>query len=235
MEELQCMQTFGCIVADGTGLGKTKEGLLALAFAVAFHSEVDDASEIQHKPSLLAVPAAAVAQWAEEIARCWPMFTLVISYDKEAIPDKLKDHVISPTAYKKFATKGTPLKNFQYVFKTDDARASNVVMLTPVDTHAERATRVEIEVTRKVLSFIPPRHNRKGKEIFEKPEETKKTYSTNLVGRWEIAIVDEAHCVKTLGTRNFAGIYSVQAKYKILLTATSMQNKQSVSCHFTPC
>jgi hypothetical protein len=27
MEELQCMQTFGCIVADGTGLGKTKEGL----------------------------------------------------------------------------------------------------------------------------------------------------------------------------------------------------------------
>ena len=62
------------------------------------------------------------------------MFTFVISHDKEAIPDKLKEHVISPTAYRKFATKGTPLKDSQHVFKTGDARASNVVMLTSVDT-----------------------------------------------------------------------------------------------------
>jgi len=128
-------------------------------------------------------------------------------------------------------TEGIPVEDFQHVFDTSDARASNCIMLTSVDTHAERATYVEIELIREAVPFFLAEYEN-GKDIFEKPEVVKETYCTHMAGRWLYVIVDEMHAVKTPRTRNFAGIYSVQAKYKILLTATPMQNKQSVRCHF---
>lgn len=113
------------------------------------------------------------------------------------------------------------------------SNTSKVLTITSMDTHAERSTYVEVMVVKEAVSYFPPKYDKTNNEIFEVDEETTRTYATHSIGRWLHSLVDEAHSVKNMGTRNFTEIYSVQPKYNILLTATPMQNKQSVCYRFT--
>lgn len=77
LTKLNSIQTFGGLVVDQTGLGKTIQVLLFLAFYVQFHHKTP------YKPILLVVPTAVICQWADEIATHWSHgFELIIAYSE---------------------------------------------------------------------------------------------------------------------------------------------------------
>jgi SNF2 family DNA or RNA helicase len=224
LNSLKRLQTFGCIVADTTGLGKTKETLLALSFSIRFQDEQDDTGKSIYKPSLIAVPSQLVMQWVKEIRTHWP-FQLLISYDKDEIDDNNQSKVISSKVMKQFAETGKGLdKRFKRNFNENDRRARETIVLTSIDTHAERTTWVET-VHHAAVSFDPPRYD----EVTGVEKFAEAAYDEHFYRSW-IVVVDEAHGIKNVHTQNFASIFTLKARYKILVTATPMQNNQSVSC-----
>lgn len=78
LDELEKLRTHGCIIADATGLGKTVETLLAMAFIRLFSEDLAN-DDGEYKPFLVIVPPNAIDQWAEEITRFWKCFLLTIS------------------------------------------------------------------------------------------------------------------------------------------------------------
>ena len=80
LDALRIVPTYGGLVIDQTGLGKTIQVLLFLAIFVNFHIEIEN-GRAAYRTILLVVPSTVIKQWADEIAKHWAAtFSLIISY-----------------------------------------------------------------------------------------------------------------------------------------------------------
>ncbi|KAK3111572.1 Kinetochore protein Spc24 [Teratosphaeriaceae sp. CCFEE 6253] len=233
LSSLSALQTFGIINADYTGLGKTIETLLALAFIVLFWAEKTPSNgRATSKPHLIAVPASAVSTWAREIGDHWLMvFELAVSYDSDVLDDHLKDRVIDSSTMKALPDdrSGLALSNdkdydFSYLFDETSAKNHRTVVLTSHDTHAERfVQRCKVDIP--PVSFDPPKFRRgTGTEIYAKAGWVEEHYESKMARRFLTSTWDEVHMIKNPATRNWAGAFLMKAKYHILISATPMQN-----------
>ncbi|KAK3629058.1 hypothetical protein LTR56_018294 [Elasticomyces elasticus] len=231
LSALATTQTCGLIDADFTGLGKTVETLLALAFLEAFWEEVDGSGvQTVFKPHLIAVPAGAISTWAREIDDHWPIFNLAISYDKDALETRYKDRVISSSTMKALpedreglTSSGKDGFDFSYLF--DDTRPENhkTIVLTSHDTHGERFCTLEVEHIPAVY-YDPVRLDEDGNPKVKFKAKQFEYYATGMRDAFLTATIDEVHMIKNPDTRNFAGVFLMHAKYHILISATPMQN-----------
>lgn len=229
LARLQRLQTYGCVLADATGLGKTIETLLAMAFARQFFdTEVDC-------PFLLMVPANAVLQWAREINKYWKCFALAISYDKDALESspKLKQYVVSAAAVKELPKRDRLNRtrdsghDLSYLFD-GSTRNKGTIFLTSLDTQYERLVFAE-EVTEPAESYDPPQYDDDGHETLKKEERIIHQWNSAMIGQFFMTVIDEAHTIKNPATKNWATSSLAGSEYTILITATPMQNTSGVS------
>ena len=224
-ELLKSIQTFGGIVADQMGLGKTIQTLLFLNYFMKYRPKDDSSC----KPVLLAVPANLVQQWAEEIRAHWPDFNLVISFEASNLPATFDQQVISSRAVKALPNTANLPQRFRYLTDATSELAGNTIWLTSIESHAARVVKVN-KTTIPAIRHDPPQFDEQGKEIFEAEAYDEEEFVTRMERFFCMSIVDEAHTCKTASTRNWAGIYLLKfCKYKWLITATPMINRSTVS------
>ncbi|KAI9768990.1 MAG: hypothetical protein M1840_004586 [Geoglossum simile] len=132
LRRLPCLAVHGGILADQTGLGKSKQTLLFLSYYTRFHIEMDGESPI-HRPILLVVPSQVVKQWADDITDYFPNFSLLVSYDPIALGHKFLGHTVGSVAMCELPAHDVN-SNFPqrwiYLFDTKDPQASKTILLT---------------------------------------------------------------------------------------------------------
>lgn len=232
LDELQGLRTYGCILADATGLGKTVETLLAMAFIRLFSGELSENGK--YKPFLLIVPANAINQWAEEIEKFWPCFILAISYAREDLKAAFQDHAISASTMKELPGSYAGLnktkkstRDYSHLFN-GTAKNGNTIILTSHDTQSSRFVDPHI-IEHAAESYTPPKYDDEDREIFKKAAWQEREWRTRMGGRFFLTVVDEAHEIKNPSTKNWAAVYLAASGLTILITATPMQNNSAVS------
>ena len=133
--KLRSIRSFGGFLVDVTELGKTDT---SLGFASQYTLYADHGH--CHKPLLIVVPNGAVfSQWSEKIYDHYKDLMLIISNDSKPSEAKFLKDWVSATAMREAPDK---LNNwpthFQFIFNTEDPRASKAVILSPYYSHALR-------------------------------------------------------------------------------------------------
>ncbi|KAI9782077.1 MAG: hypothetical protein M1839_005423 [Geoglossum umbratile] len=207
---LSCLAVHGGILADQTGLGKTKQTLLFLSYYTQFHIEMHDQSPV-HRPILLVVPSQVVKQWADDIIDYFPDFNLLISYDPTVLGHKFFGHTVGSVAMGELpahdANSNFP-QRWTFLFDTQDPRASKTILLTSYDTHAERSI---------IEELLPSTKRRKN-------DGAEYRYRSRMKDLFAMVILDEGHRMRNTYTKTWASISLLHAKYHWLITATPVVN-----------
>ena len=203
------LRTWGGFLKDQTGFGKTVTVLLMLAYHAKFRP-VDNP-----KSTCILVPATLLRQWIEEITSNWLGLHLWLMYAgiehgivREAQIIK-RSHLENLPDTKHLESK--ELKRLLNVSDTSAIKKSSII-LSSYETFGERTTYTETI------------------EYDENGE--KKTYPvwrTRFQNISEIIILDEANKVKSRNSRAFASVSLPEFEVTWHVTATPMQNGESVS------
>lgn len=228
LQDLQSIQTYGGIIADQTGLGKTIQTMLFLYFFTQYHTERDSNGKAIYKPILLAVPANLLVQWADEIRKHWANFELVISYDETSLPSVYKSQIVFSSAVKQLPKMSLLPERFHHLLNPEDIRNKYTIWLTSIDTHGGRYVKIK-KTTVPAKSYSPPQYDSDGEEKLVEPKKEQEEYITRMEGQFQMTLVDEGHTCKTPQTRNWAGIWLAKARYNWIITATPMINRATVS------
>jgi SNF2 family DNA or RNA helicase len=205
-------RTFGGILADSMGMGKTLIANLYLSIAMKSHTTMKGRL---HRPTLLIVPGGPVLQqWAKMLQDYFSELNVIQAYG-----DRPKDGRAALNWVGNIAMKSAPLdltvwpKHLQYIFKKTDPKADSTIVLTGYDTWVQRTVKTEIR-TRKQPN---------GEEV-KYP-----FYWTDWPNVFDTVIMDEGHRLKNEITRTFLAIDQLDADYHWFLTATPSSNTLAVS------
>jgi SNF2 family DNA or RNA helicase len=204
-KKLTCVATYGGIVADGTGLGKTCPSLLAISFLSEFRNHKYDTD---HRPMLIACPNGSVLkQWAKEGRDNFKNLRFITAYgDAPSNPTEAKDW-ISAKAMLKAPVDMSLWGDKAYVFDKTNPKASKVVILTTYDTFTKR-------------SVI---------KIRKKGEPKSKThFKSRFSDHFAVVMLDEGHKVRHVTTQYWASIKKLNAPINFFLTATPVVNAPDV-------
>ena len=116
-KKLESIQTFGGIVVDTMGFGKTYTALLFLAYYARCMTERDVNIIAAHRPALCIAPSGIVLhQWQEEIIQ-FPTITLIIAHGDRPINAKFAINWVSATAMREAPRKLTNWPpHLRYIF-----------------------------------------------------------------------------------------------------------------------
>ncbi|PGH03058.1 hypothetical protein AJ80_08753 [Polytolypa hystricis UAMH7299] len=173
----------GCVLADETGLAKTKQALLAALLCTFFEDDF--------RPKLLVVPATLINQWLREIRHHWPWFTAVVSYEDHDFKEVMALSSIPHLAMKEYPNLETLTNNLRYIFDTSNRRAWTTIVVTSYETHKARTGRKEIRKIQGV-PFAKPRYNQAGEMIWKIKPRTEAFWKTNQAGVYSLLVADEA-------------------------------------------
>ncbi|KAI9790557.1 MAG: hypothetical protein M1816_005064 [Peltula sp. TS41687] len=99
LKELVGPQTFGGVIADGTGLGKTATSLLFASYYATNCPHEDKDGTPSHRPMLFVVPSGIILnQWQEEIFNNFQDLELIISHGDRPPSPKFSNKWVSATA-----------------------------------------------------------------------------------------------------------------------------------------
>ncbi|KAL1623787.1 hypothetical protein SLS54_004248 [Diplodia seriata] len=242
MEACKGQRTYGGILADGTGAGKTATAcLFASAFAKymtsrtvqeaeevkAVSSDEEDESEMgemeddgMHRPILLLTfNGPVLKQWQTAIYDHFPELELIVSYDEKPTSEHMRDSWVS-----KGAMEAAPHdleqwpKNLRYVFDRTDPRASRTVILCPYDTWVARSLTTFWEE--------PTDDNRREARYVRKlRKEMVPRYESKWEGVFSLSLSDEAHRLRHEDTLTHRSVKLLRSPVNWLLTATPQLNE----------
>lgn len=203
-KKLESLATFGGIIVDTMGLGKTYLALLYLNL-MAVHGRRDS-----HRPSLILTPSGIVlSQWAIAISKSFPDLNLIVAHGGKPTSLKYANAWVSGKAMEMAPTNLSKWpRALRYVFDKTDPRASRTVILSSYETFASRTLTT-------ILEQIP---GRKDKTI----------YRSNWNGVFECAILDEGHKLRHPWTKTYAAVKGLSVDTHWFLTATPVVNSSLV-------
>ena len=231
--------TFGGYLADVIGMGKT-DTALGFASLYALYGRHADHSD-SHRPMLITTPNGAVfSQWVDKSFHHYQDLTLIISNDDRPSDAKFLKNWISSAAMREAPHK---LDNWpdhlRYVFNTNDASASKVVLISPFDSHAART----MDVTFRKPSDVPTekvagRRRRRARRAVASRTKAHKShegevpvFTSKWKGRFSVVNCNEGHRVRHVVTKIHASIQQPGAKIHWFLTATPVMNTLLVCSH----
>jgi len=223
----------GHITTDQTGLGKTIQTLLALAFVVKFRPFTDKDGLPSFKPIFLNVPKQVVEQWALEIKRRWGrIFNLVISFGvRELWQTTLQNEVVpSAKVVDRFSAGGAAMSlpaRFERVLDQSDELAGRTIWLTSYDTHSARCLSVapmpaEGDDSNNSVAIEEENGDVNGKAGYL-------VYDSHCGDWFRLGIFDEAHRLRNPNTQGHFAMTALKLEFHWLLTASPVVNSPAVS------
>jgi SNF2 family DNA or RNA helicase len=204
-EQISGIQTFGGLLVDGMGLGKTFTALLFLAYYAAYCPKIHG-----HRPTLILVPGGVVlCQWVQAFKQ-FPSLTMLLVHGERPTDPALRSIWVSHTAMRQTPdnTAHWP-HNYKYVWDRYNPQASSVVLLSTPDTWASRA-----------LDNAVGTYPDTGKSY---------TYYTSSCGeRIGVSIIDEGHRFKNMRTKIYHSIKQLHTLVNWFLTGTPVQYSHKV-------
>ncbi|KFY96743.1 hypothetical protein V498_02502 [Pseudogymnoascus sp. VKM F-4517 (FW-2822)] len=205
-EELLTARTYGGLLVDNMGLGKTYTALLYLSWVFEYHT---DAKPGRYKPHLVLAPAGPVIeQWRQDIVRHFKGINLILAYGDSPPNGGASLKWISAKAMRNYPKMSYFPRVFRYIFDKDNKMASKTVILTSYDTLAAR-------------TLQKPRR--------QPGEESKAIQPSEWTSRWNgvfhTVILDEGHKVRNPTTQIHVAVARLGAKRHWFLTGTPVQNQ----------
>ena len=135
VDSMESIRTFGGLVVDATGFGKT---LLRLLFLSLRNKLVK--FEEPYKPTMVVAPSGVVlAQWITAINTHFPRLAFVVGYGDKPPSSYLADRWVSGPAMRAAPScMKLWLKKYRYAFKQDDTKTASLVILTTYATFTAR-------------------------------------------------------------------------------------------------
>jgi SNF2 family DNA or RNA helicase len=204
--KLESVQTYGGIIVDTMGFGKTYTSLLFLA---VYAQSLSFSNTQSHRPALCIAPSGIVLhQWQEAICK-FPSLVLIIAYGERATASRLSSNWVSATAMREAPHKLTNWPaHLRYVFDKSNKAASNVVILTSYDTWASRTLQTKRSIT--------------------KGGRQKKTFESRWANVIGPLLLDEGHKLRHRRTKIYASVRQLNAEIIWFLTATPVINDSLV-------
>lgn len=231
-QSLRDICVHGALLADETGLGKTKQCLLSAALHSFLYTEMDDDGKECYRPMLLVLPPTLIRQWVKEICHEWPLFHPVLSYEDPGLKLTLDIDQIPHIAMREFPSLDAFPQNLRYIYNRHSLSARRVIVITSYMTHKNRTGETEV-IQYPGKSFDPPRFSAKtNKEILEEKPRLEKIWKSEHTKRYSLLIADEAQKVKNPDTDTWCVLRVQQFPKTILATATPMFNSAQV-CYST--
>ena len=201
---LRSVRTGSGLMGDQTGSGKTI--LLLAALIVGKDHVLKDAKGRRiYKMKFLAVPATLIPQWAKEIIDHWPGFNLVISYDETGMPARLQKYFLTGTAVRQYPKSRRWPKAYEYLLDPYDPKTGTTIFLTTYETHGNRTL------------------------TYDNKDKEDETFRTNFEGAFDIVAADESQKMKDDDTRRWKCVFALKGILHVLVTATAMLNRSTVS------
>lgn len=215
------------ILSDSMGLGKTLTVIALIDLMVRRKLHIKDG---KHYPILITTPNVTVnAQWAEEIFQSTPREgirqVLVSGGTAECYKKNVRLRFLGVDDFKRW-----PI-HLEYVWDPNDERASQVVILVPIDTFAHRTVHLPGSSEKSDKSGKSGKSGNPRKS--EIPQESEKSTEAKLkwthafsdkFRRFSIMVCDEAFRVKNTRTKVFQSLYQLESTYTIEVTATPVLN-----------
>lgn len=209
-EKLKAIRTFGGVLVDNMGLGKTFTSLIYLEWVIQNFTPTTPGS---YKPHLILAPAGPVIeQWRQDILKNFKGINLILAYG-----DSPPDAASSVKWISSKAMSGYP-KNIakfpaglRYIFDRDNKMAAKTVILTSYDTLAGRTLK-------------KPRRQ---------PGNNKPFKPADWIGKWRgvfhTVMLDEGHKVRNPLTNIHVAVARLNARHHWFITGSPIQNRSSVS------
>ncbi|OAF63117.1 hypothetical protein VC83_00674, partial [Pseudogymnoascus destructans] len=207
-DELQTARTYGGVLVDNMGLGKTYTSCLYLEWVIQFFTPETPGN---YRPHLILAPAGPVIeQWRLDITKNFKGINLILAYG-DSPPDgasslrwisskAMRSHPHSP---KKFPA------GLRFIFDQNNRMAAKTVILTSYDTLAAR-------------TLQKPRRQ---------PGDTTQFKPSEWIGRWKgvfhTVIMDEGHKVRNPLTNIHVAVARLNARHHWFITGTPIQNQSS--------
>lgn len=212
-EELESVRTFGSLVVDIMGFGKTLTELLFLAYYALCAAQDVIPSQTEHRPALCVAPSGIVLhQWQKAIAQ-FPTLISIIAHGEKSSNPKFANNWVSATAMREApaSLKHWP-PHLRYIFDKTNLATSSVVTLSSYETFSTRTVSVHIRRT--------------------KSKKEKKTYESKWTNRFDVIILDEGHKLRHPGTKTYANIKALSADVHWFLIVTSIINNSLVASSY---
>ena len=205
-------RTFGGLVCDTMGLGKT---LATILFMNVFANYLYTDTEVEHRPILLLVPSGVVLeQWRSEIAEKFPDLTVIVAYgDKPEGSMKSKRNWIGPKEMRVGPGSKSYSQDLSYIWDIEDPKASRAILLTSYDTWQARTLRSSLVKSRSSDGQLV-------EEIH---------YHSAYKGAFALVIMDEGHRLRNRETKAHIAVRELECEYHWFITATPSINNLSVS------
>ncbi|KAI1344895.1 P-loop containing nucleoside triphosphate hydrolase protein [Xylariaceae sp. FL0016] len=200
-DKLRGPKYFGGLLADSMGLGKTLTTVALMNLLVSQNLNVRPGVDGKDKyyPMLLLVPNVPVAiQWVDQIEEVIDNYTIrhiVVSGNGLPRVEKGQRRTVLLDA-REFDSWPPGL---DYMWNENDSRAARTIIIMPIDTWAGRTC--EREADGKFSSSF-----------------------TQLGRKFSLVVVDEAHRVKNINTRNWKSVANLDRQFTLLITATPCIN-----------
>jgi SNF2 family DNA or RNA helicase len=214
--QLRSLRTFGGLIVDGTGMGKSDTALLFASWYSRYGDHTDEQGQPCHRPGVLLCPTGTVEQWFKLIAHHYKDLAPILCHG-ERPPKGESGNWVSATAMRQGPENMThwPTK-LKYVFQKDQPKASQAIFISSYDTFPGRSLAVDW------------RKSRKEKNDFE---DRKPVYKPRYVGCFAYSILDEGHRVRHDDTEAYKSVKLTQCPVNWFLTATPVVNHPDVrSC-----
>jgi hypothetical protein len=202
--KLKSVRTGSGFMGDQTGSGKTIL-LLAALIVGKDHVLTDANGRRMYKMKFLAVPATLIPQWAKEIIDHWPGFNLVISYDETGMPARLQKYFLTGTAVRQYPNSRRWPKAYEYLLDPYDPKTGTTIFLTTYETHGNRTL------------------------TYENKDKENERFRSNFEGAFDIVAADESQKMKDDETRRWKCVFALKGILHVLVTATAMLNRSTVS------
>ncbi|KIL66062.1 hypothetical protein M378DRAFT_75691 [Amanita muscaria Koide BX008] len=195
MRDRETDKKTGGILADDMGLGKTIQTLTRI---VEGRARKSDAAEGWSASTLVVCPLALVGQWADEIQKMAPGFSVLKHHGNHRTtdPSDFKHHVIITTY---------DIVKYEYEASKDSAKNESQATLDSDDESGNDYTS-------------------KSKRKAKPAGKGKKKRAALFATKWWRVVLDEAHNIKNVKTKGAIACCELQAKYRWCLTGTPLQN-----------
>jgi SNF2 family DNA or RNA helicase len=222
-QRLESIQTFGGIVSDTMGFGKTITALLFMSYYALYCPHIIKNRELNHRPILCLVPSGVVLnQWAYELKKTFTDLELITGHGIKPLTPEYLQNWVSATAMREAPGN---LKNWpshlRYVFDRKDPRASKTVILVSYETWADRS----VTVARIKNTELQDELHGKSKP--------RRVYTSKWKNVFSMVCADEGHKLRHPWTKVHASVLQLHAQYHWFLSATPVVNSSSV-CSIMP-
>ncbi|KFY93428.1 hypothetical protein V498_04442 [Pseudogymnoascus sp. VKM F-4517 (FW-2822)] len=197
------LATRGGLLVDGMGMGKTLTAILFLAYYTLYAPKNAE----NYRPILILAPGGVVLkQWIDALSK-FPQFTVLSCYGDRPVKPQDRVRWVSATAMRDAPEKLDHWpENYKHVWKRTDPRAAATIIISSPETWAMRTLDEEVLYN-------------------EALGQDEVVFSSTCQGRFEIAIMDEGHRYRSMGTQMYRALQYLGADYHWFLTGTPVVNR----------